>query len=101
SGNNTTGKNNTITVSEAEALKAGNDLCILTKEGAALDSTSAGSINYWFTGVGKLYAKSAMPTAPGKYIVTASVRGGDFFAFPKTFTFTIVADPTPEVTPEA
>ena len=82
-------------------LKAGNDLCILTKEGAALDSTSVGSIHYWFTGVGKLYAKSTMPTAPGKYIVTASVRGGDFFAMPKTFTFTIVADPTPEVTPEA
>ena len=101
SGNNTTGKNNTITVSEAEALKAGNDLCILTKDGNPLNSASAGSINYWFTGVGKLYAKSAMPTAPGKYIVTASVRGGDFFAMPKTFTFTIVADPTPEVTPEA
>lgn len=82
-------------------LKAGNDLCILTKKGAALDSTSVGSIHYWFTGVGKLYAKSTMPTAPGKYIVTASVRGGDFFAMPKTFTFTIVADPTPEVTPEA
>lgn len=94
-------KANTITVSQAEELKAGNDLCILTKEGNALDSTSAGSIHYWFTGVGKFYAKSTMPTAPGKYIVTASVRGGDFFAFPKTFVFTIVADPTPEVTPEA
>lgn len=94
-------KANTITVSQAEALKAGNDLCILTKNGEALNNASAGSIHYWFTGVGKLYAKSAMPTAPGKYIVTASVRGGDFFAFPKTFTFTIVADPTPEVTPEA
>lgn len=93
--------NNTITVSQAEALKAGNNLCMLTKDGAALNNASAGSIHYWFTGVGKLYAKSAMPTAPGKYIVTASVRGGDFFAFPKTFTFTIVADPTPEVTPEA
>lgn len=92
---------NKITVSQAEALKAGNDLCILAKEGAALDSTSVGSIHYWFTGVGKLYAKSTMPTAPGKYIVTASVRGGDFFAMPKTFTFTIVADPAPEVTPEA
>lgn len=92
---------NKITVSQAEELAKGNDLCILTKEGAALDSTSVGSIHYWFTGVGKLYAKSTMPTAPGKYIVTASVRGGDFFAFPKTFTFTIVADPTPEVTPEA
>lgn len=94
-------KANTITVSQAEALKAGNNLCMLTKDGEALNSASAGSIHYWFTGVGKLYAKSAMPTAPGKYIVTASVRGGDFFAFPKTFTFTIVADPTPEVTPEA
>ncbi len=94
-------KANTITVSQAEALKAGNNLCMLTKDGAALNNASAGSIHYWFTGVGKLYAKSAMPTAPGKYIVTASVRGGDFFAFLKTFTFTIVADPTPEVTPEA
>lgn len=94
-------KANTITVSQAEELKAGNNLCILTKEGKALDSTSAGSIHYWFTGVGKFYAKSTMPTAPGKYIVTASVRGGDFFAFPKTFVFTIVANPTPEATPEA
>lgn len=94
-------KANTITVSQAEALKAGNNLCMLTKDGEALNNASAGSIHYWFTGVGKLYAKSAMPTAPGKYIVTASVCGGDFFAFPKTFTFTIVADPTPEVTPEA
>lgn len=94
-------KANTITVSQAEELAKSNDLCILTKEGTALDSTSVGSIHYWFTGVGKLYAKSTMPTAPGKYIVTASVRGGDFFALPKTFTFTIVADPTPEVSPEA
>lgn len=92
---------NKITVSQAEELAKSNDLCILTKEGTALDSTSVGSIHYWFTGVGKLYAKSTMPTAPGKYIVTASVRGGDFFAMPKTFTFTIVADPTPEVSPEA
>lgn len=93
--------NNTITVSQAEELAKDNDLCILTKDGVALDSTSAGSVHYWFTGVGKIYAKSTMPTAPGKYIVTATVRGGDFFALPKTFTFTIVADPTPEVTPEA
>ena len=94
-------KANTITVSQADALKDGNNLCILTKKGEALNSASAGSIHYWFTGVGKFYAKSTMPTAPGKYIVTASVRGGDFFAFPKTFVFTIVADPTPEVTPNA
>lgn len=90
-----------ITVSEAEAIANGDStLCILTKGGNPLNSASAGSIHYWFTGVGKFYAKSTMPTAPGKYIVTASVHGGDFFAFPKTFVFTIVADPTPEVTPE-
>ena len=86
-------KANTITVSQAEQLKAGNNLCILTKDGEALNSASAGSIHYWFTGVGKIYAKSEMPTAPGRYIVTASVRGGDFFALPKTFVFTIVEDP--------
>lgn len=85
-------KANTITVSQAEALKEGNNLCILTENGTPLNSASAGSIRYWFTGVGKIYAKSTMPTAPGKYIVTASVSGGDFFAFPYTFTFTIVAD---------
>ncbi len=91
-----------ITVSEAEAIAKGEaSLCILTKGGEPLNSASAGSIHYWFTGVGKIYAKSTMPTAPGKYIVTASVRGGDFFAFPKTFVFTIVDDPTPEVTPNA
>lgn len=79
-----------ITVSEAEAIAKGEaSLCILTKDGEPLNSTSAGSIHYWFTGVNKIYAKSVMPTAPGKYIVTASVRGGDFFAFPKTFAFTV------------
>lgn len=85
-----------ITESEAKAIANGKEsLCILTKDDKPLNSASAGSIHYWFTGVNKIYAKSTMPTAPSKYIVTASVRGGDFFAFPKTFSFTIVADPTP------
>lgn len=84
-----------ITESEAKSIADGEaSLCILTQDGKPLNSASAGSIHYWFTGVGKIYAKSTMPTAPGKYIVTASVRGGDFFAFPKTFSFKIVADPT-------
>lgn len=90
-----------ITVSEAEAIAKGEaSLCILTKGGEPLNSTSAGSIHYWFTGVGKIYAKSTMPTAPGKYIVTATVRGGDFFAMPKTFVFTIVPDPAPRSLPK-
>ena len=96
--NNTiTAKNNTITVSQAEDIA--NSVCILTKDDKELDNSQT-SVHYWFTGVGKIYAKSTMPTAPGKYIVTATVRGGDFFAFPKTFSFTIVNNP-PEVTPEA
>ena len=82
-----------ITVSEADAIANGdNTLCILTKDGEPLNSASAGSIHYWFTGVGKFYAKSTMPTAPGKYIVTATVRGGDYYALPTTFTFTVKAD---------
>ncbi len=85
-------KANTITVSQAEELKDGNNLCVLTKDGEELNSASAGSIHYWFTGVNRIYAKNTMPTAPGKYIVTATVRGGDFFAMPKTFVFTIVED---------
>ncbi len=90
-----------ITESEAKAIANGKEsLCILTKDDKPLNSASAGSIHYWFTGVNKIYAKSVMPTAPGRYIVTATVRGGDFFAFPKTFSFTIVNNP-PEVTPEA
>lgn len=91
--NNTiTAKNNTITVSQAE--KIAKSVCILTKDDEELDNSQT-SVHYWFTGVNKIYAKNVMPTAPGRYIVTASVRGGDFFAFPKTFSFTIVADPTP------
>ena len=91
--NNTiTAKNNTITVSQAEDIA--NSVCILTKDDKELDNSQT-SVHYWFTGVNKIYAKSVMPTAPGRYIVTATVRGGDFFAFPKTFSFTIVADPTP------
>lgn len=86
-----------ITVSEAEAIAKGEaSLCILTKDGEPLNSASAGSIHYWFTGVNKIHVGSKMPTAPGKYIVTASVRGGDFFALPKTFSFTIVNDPASE-----
>lgn len=91
-----------ITESEAKAIANGKEsLCILTKDDKPLNSASAGSIHYWFTGVNRIHVGSKMPTTPGKYIVTASVRGGDFFAFPKTFSFKIVADPTPETTPEA
>lgn len=90
--NNTiTAKNNTITVSQAEDIA--NSVCILTKDDEELDNSQT-SVHYWFTGVNKIYAKSVMPTAPGRYIVTATVRGGDFFAFPKTFSFTIVTDST-------
>ena len=90
--NSALGDNNTITVSQAEQLKADNNLCVLTRNGNELDGEYVGNIHYWFTGVNRIYARSEMPTTPGKYIVTASVRGGDYYATPKTFIFTITAD---------
>lgn len=61
-----------------------------------------GNIKYLYTGIanGKLYSSRNIPTAPGKYIVTASVSGGNYLVLPITRTFTIVADPAPVVTPE-
>ena len=93
-----------LTAKEAQDIHDGNDqLCTLQKDGKNLNNAAQKALHYRFTGIngGKLYSSHDMPVDPGKYIVTVSVRGGDFYAFPKTFTFTIVADPTPEVTPEA
>ncbi len=92
-----------LTAKEAQDILDGNDqLCTLQKDGKNLNNAAQKALHYRFTGIngGKLYSSHDMPVDPGKYIVTVSVRGGDFYAFPKTFTFTIVADPTPEVNPE-
>lgn len=97
---NTELKKQTITVSEAEKYKKGEKaVATLTCDGDASDIDQS-CIHYRFTGLSKIYSSHDFPTAPGRYIVTATVRGGDFFAFPKTFSFTIVNNP-PEVTPEA
>ena len=98
-----TGSKNEITVTNATKIANGEEgayAVVLKQNGVILSDNAQEAVHYWFTGVGKIYAKSTMPTAPGKYIVTATVRGGDFFAMPKTFVFTIVPDPAPEVTPE-
>lgn len=57
--------------------------------GDSAENVDQSSIHYWFTGVNTIYAGSKMPTKPGKYIVTASVYGGDYMAAPVTFTFRI------------
>lgn len=57
--------------------------------GDSAENIDQASIHYWFTGVNTIYAGSKMPTKPGKYIVTASVYGGDYLAPPVTFTFRI------------
>lgn len=57
--------------------------------GDSAENIDQSSIHYWFTGVNTIYAGSKMPTKPGKYIVTASVYGGDYLAPPVTFTFRI------------
>lgn len=85
-----------ITVSQAAEIA--DSVCILSNDDGPLDNEAQGAVRYLFTGIKDsrgLYSGKTMPTEPGRYIVTATVVGGDFFAFPKTFSFTIVADPTP------
>lgn len=85
-----------ITVSQAEAIA--NSVCILSNDNGSLGNEAQGAIRYLFTGIKSshgLYSGKTMPVEPGRYIVTATVVGGDYFALPKTFSFKIVADPTP------
>ena len=92
-----------LTAKEAQDIFDKKDqLCTLQKGDNVLKGAQE-ALHYRFTGIngGKLYSSHDMPVDPGKYIVTVSGRGGDYYALPTTFTFTIVADPTPEVTPEA
>ena len=92
-----------LTAKEAQDIFDKKDqLCTLQKGDNVLKGAQE-ALHYRFTGIngGKLYSSHDMPVDPGKYIVTVSVRGGDYYALPTTFTFTIVADPAPEVTPEA
>lgn len=94
-----TGSKNEITVTNATKIANGEEgayAVVLKQNGVILSDNAQSAVHYLFTGInhGKLYSSSKMPVEPGRYIVTASVRGGDFFAFPKTFSFKIVADPT-------
>lgn len=85
-------KKQTITVSEAKEYADG------TKAAATLacDGDASGidqdALHYRFTGLNRIYSSHDFPTTPGKYIVTVSVRGGDYYALPTTFTFTVKAD---------
>lgn len=89
---NTELKKQTITVSEAEKYKKGEKaVATLTCDGDASDIDQS-CIHYRFTGLSKIYSSHDFPTAPGKYIVTVSVRGGDYYALPTTFTFMVKAD---------
>lgn len=92
-----TGSKNEITVTNATKIANGEEgayAVVLKQNGVILNDNAQEAVHYLFTGInhGKLYSSSKMPIEPGRYIVTATVRGGDFFAFPKTFTFKIVAD---------
>lgn len=91
-----------LTAKEAQDIFDKKDqLCTLQKGDNVLKGAQE-ALHYRFTGIngGKLHSSHDMPVDPGKYIVTVSVRGGDYYALPTTFTFTIVPDPAPEVTPE-
>lgn len=87
-------KKQTITVSEANEYADGTKAAATllnekTDESSGIDQSA---LHYRFTGLNKIYSSHDFPTAPGKYIVTVSVRGGDYYALPTTFTFTVKAD---------
>ena len=82
-----------LTAKEAQDILDGNDqLCTLQKDSKDLNEAAQKALHYRFTCLSKIYSSHDFPTAPGKYIVTVSVRGGDYYALPTTFTFTVKAD---------
>ena len=87
-------KKQTITVSEAEKYASGElaAATLLNKSTGESSGIDQSALHYRFTGLNKIYSSHDFPTAPGKYIVTVSVRGGDYYALPTTFTFTVKAD---------
>lgn len=87
-------KKQTITVSEAEKYASGKlaAAMLLNKSTGESSGIDQSALHYRFTGLNKIYSSHDFPTAPGKYIVTVSVRGGDYYALPTTFTFTVKAD---------
>lgn len=89
-------KKQTITVSEAKEYADGTKAAatLLNKSTGESSGIDQSALHYRFTGIngGKFYSSHDFPTAPGKYIVTVSVRGGDYYALPTTFTFTVKAD---------
>lgn len=87
-------KKQTITVSEAEKYASGElaAATLLNEKTGESSGIDQSALHYRFTGLSKIYSSHDFPTAPGKYIVTVSVRGGDYYALPTTFTFTVKAD---------
>ncbi len=81
-------KKQTITTAEAEEYAKGNKAAATLKCGdTAVNDQS--SLHYRYTGLNTIYSSHDFPTKAGKYIVTVSVRGGDYYALPTTFTFTV------------
>ena len=91
---NTDLKKQTITVSEAKEYADGTKAAatLLNKETGESSGIDQSALHYRFTGLNTIYSNHEFPTKPGKYIVTVSVRGGDYYALPTTFTFTVKAD---------
>lgn len=87
-------KKQIITVSEAKEYADGTKAAatLLNKSTGESSGIDQSALHYRFTGLNKIYSSHDFPTAPGKYIVTVSVRGGDYYALPTTFTFTVKAD---------
>ncbi len=81
-------KKKTITTAEAEEYANGSKAAATLKCGdTAVNDQS--SLHYRYTGLNTIYSSHDFPTKAGKYIVTVSVRGGDYYALPTTFIFTV------------
>ena len=82
-------KGHTITLEQAKEYGEDGDKAAATLKCGDTAVKDQSSLHYRYTGLTTIYSSHDFPTKAGKYIVTVSVRGGDYYALPTTFTFTI------------
>lgn len=82
-------KKATVSLEDAEKYANGDLAAARLEYNGSTDGIDQSSLHYRYTGLNTIYSSHDFPTKAGKYIVTVSVRGGDYYALPTTFTFTI------------
>lgn len=82
-------KKATVSLEDAEKYASGELAVARLEYNGSTDGIDQSSLHYRYTGLNTIYSSHDFPTKAGKYIVTVSVRGGDYYALPTTFIFTI------------